>query len=470
MPDLLANHAASRLFAHDYTLWSDEPTEITNRLDWLTEPHRIRNDLDAIRSFADDARNNGVDRVVWCGMGGSSLFPELLATSGLTAPDSPAFMVLDSSHPQAVLRAEAFANGGTPLVVVASKSGGTIETRSHLEYLLHHLPHAQFAVVTDAGSALDQLASARNFRGIFHANPNIGGRYSALSHFGIVAAGLLGVDLDALLDGGCDMLRQCASDDPSNPGLQLGARMGEWATGGRDKLVADCAPSIAAWLEQLIAESTGKNNRGILPVPGGVDDARGDDRVRVSYGRGGDVDLGSLDCLGDARTLGAELVRWEVATAIASVTMGINPFDQPDVEAAKVAAAASLARATDIAEVSLETAIANASAPQYVAIQAFVDPAGEVAGNLEAARQTIIATSGCATTATIGPRYLHSTGQYHKGGVNNGVFVQVIDRELTPLPIPGRDFGFHDLLRAQAAGDYVALTERGRTVARVNNL
>ena len=466
--ELISDRAATRLFNGDYTLWSQSPDEIANRLDWLTEPRRMQAEIANLVEFANRAREDGCDRVVWCGMGGSSLFPELLATSRIIGADHPEFLVLDSSHPAAVQDAHAFASEGRALFVIASKSGATIETRSHLEYFWHHFGDpAQFAVVTDAGSALDSFANEHGFRHAFHANPNIGGRYSALSHFGLVAAGLLGIDVAALLQGAVAMLAECASDSPENPGLALGAAVGEWATTGRDKLILDCNPALAAWLEQLIAESTGKQHRGILPVPGDATDAIGADRVRVSYGRGGDIDLGPDATTRDASALGRELIRWEIATAIASVTIGINPFDQPDVEAAKLAAAKNLERPMTVGAISLEEAIAGVAAPHYVAVQAFVDPAGSVAEGLPSLRRKIRDSTGCATTATIGPRYLHSTGQFHKGGTDLGVFVQLVDTELEALAIPGRSFGFDDLLRAQAIGDANALVERGRKVARV---
>ena len=456
------------MFDHDYTLWANEPTEITNRLGWLTEPERMLNEIAAIHAFADGCRSDGIDRIVWCGMGGSSLFPELLAASTLCAGDAPAFHLLDSSHPGAVRQAHEFANAGSPLFVVASKSGGTIETRSHLEYFWHHFSEpSQFGVVTDPGSALDHFAEQHQLRGRFNANPNIGGRYSALSHFGIVAAVLLGVDVEQLLNGAVEMVNRCRNDDAENPGLTLGAAIGEWATTGRDKLILDCNPTLAAWLEQLIAESTGKQNRGILPVPGDATDANAPDRARVSYGRGGDIDLGHDATTTNPAARGAELVRWEVATALASVTIGINPFDQPDVEAAKIAAASMLERPTDIRTISIDEALGGVAPPHYIAIQAFVDPHGNRAAGLNIRRDQLRTATGCAVTATVGPRYLHSTGQFHKGGTDSGVFIQIIDTDLEQLDIPGRGFSFGDLLRAQAAGDYLALTERGRKVARV---
>ena len=253
-----------------------------------------------------------------------------------------------------------------------------------------------------------------------------------------------------------------------NPGLQLGALLGGSARDGRDKAVLDAPAAFAQWLEQLIAESTGKHDKGILPVPGDVADADGPDRLRVSYGRGGDLDLGAADVTSDAAALGREVMRWEIATALAGAVLQINPFDQPDVEAAKKAASKVLAEGPgDIATVALTDALASAGPGRYVALQAFVDPDGPVARSLGDRRIAVRDRTGAAATAAIGPRYLHSTGQLHKGGPPSGTFVQMLDADLPHLAIPGRDYGFHDLITAQAAGDYATLSARGRAVARV---
>ncbi len=470
--ELVEEHAASRMFAGDYTLWSPDPTEITNRLGWLDEPETMAGALDAVRRATDAARDRGVRHVVWCGMGGSSLFPELLASSSLVGRDAPSFTVLDTSHPAAVQRAADAAEATSSLYVFASKSGGTIETRSQLDFFWARVPDpARFAVVTDPGSALDQLANERGFAAVHHATPTIGGRYSALSHFGIVAASLLGVDVDAMLSAARDMAEQCRSDSSTNPGVQLGALLGGNARNGRDKAVLDAPHAFAQWLEQLIAESTGKHDTGILPVPGDSSDAEGADRVRVSYGRGGDLDLGAVDVTTDAAALGREVMRWEIATALAGALLGINPFDQPDVEAAKQAASKVLAEGPgDIATVSLDEALAGAGPGGYVALQAFVDPDGSIAAALGDHRIAVRDRTGAAATAAIGPRYLHSTGQLHKGGPPSGTFVQILDGDLPHVPIPGREYGFADLITAQAAGDYAALRARNRPVHRVVGL
>jgi hypothetical protein len=467
--ELIDEHAPSRLFAHDHTLWSPDPTEIADRLGWTDEPTRVRAQCDELRGFADAMADEGIDHIVWCGMGGSSLFPEVLASSELGEADAPTLHALDTSHPAAVARAAEIARERSSLYVFASKSGGTVETRSHLEYFWSSVGDpARFVAITDGGSALDQLATERGFRATFRANPEIGGRYSALSHFGMVAAALLGVDLDAMLLSASEIARQCAADALDNPGVVLAACIGGAARDARDKTVLDCDASFAAWLEQLIAESTGKHDTGIVPVPGDERDARGDDRVRVSYGRGGDLDLGGGSPVASAERLGAEVMRWEVATALAGALLRINPFDQPDVEAAKVAARRALETGVKEPEpVTLDEALADAGPGRYVAIQAFVDPGGPIAARLDAARVAFRDRTGAAATAAVGPRYLHSTGQLHKGGPPSGVFVQVIDDELPEVDVPDASYSFGTLLRAQAAGDLAALHDRDRPAARV---
>jgi transaldolase/glucose-6-phosphate isomerase len=466
--ELLAQRAPSRLFAHDHTLWSPDPTELANRMGWTDEPTRVRADADRLQAFADAAADDGIDHVVWCGMGGSSLFPELLATSSLVASGAPSMRVVDTSHPAAVQRAAVEARERNTLYAFASKSGGTVETRSHLEYFWQQSGEpSRFVAITDPGSALDALATERGFRGIFHANPEIGGRYSALSHFGVVAAAMLGIDLDALLGGAEAMAGECAADTASNPGLVLAACIGA-AREGRDKAVLDCDAAFGAWLEQLIAESTGKHDTGIVPVPGAVADADGPDRLRVSYGAGGDLDIGRDAPTATAERLGGEVMRWEVATALAGALLHINPFDQPDVEAAKQAARRALDEGVHSPDpVGIDDALATAAPGRYVALQAFVDPQGEVARNLDRLRVAVRDRTGAAVTAAVGPRYLHSTGQLHKGGPPSVVCVQVLDEDLPDVAVPGADYSFATLLVAQAAGDLAALQSRGRQAARV---
>jgi glucose-6-phosphate isomerase len=475
--------AIGRCWARDHTLWADDPTEISDRLGWLDAADRAAEHLDDLRAFAGEVRGAGFTRVVWCGMGGSSLFPLVLAAA-FAGPDGIALEVLDTSHPGAVARATAGALD-TTLFAYASKSGSTVETRSHLAHCWDALPDpAHHVAVTDAGSSLDTLATERGFRRVFHAQPDVGGRFSALTHFGLVPAALLGVDLDLLVDGARAMLEQCrARNVGANPGATLAAFLGGHAASRCDKctldLRADLGP-FGAWLEQLVAESTGKHGVGILPVDGeplGPPGVYGDDRAFVR-----DVPSTATEALADAGhplftvepdgagvgALGAEVARWELAVALTGVLLRINPFDQPDVETAKRAAARALETGPLDVPVGRPGHVLDRLRPgDYVAIQAYLDPADPALGGLQRARVAIRDRRRVATTLGLGPRYLHSTGQLHKGGPDSGVFLQVLDETAGDVAVPGTGHGFAALLRAQADGDHAALAERGRRVVRV---
>ena len=437
-----------RIWAYDASLWTDSGED--QWLGWLDEVSRLRVHVDELDVFASTAAEQFQDCVL-LGMGGSSLAPEVVRrTYG-----SASFHALDTTHPEAIRRLERELDLGQTLFVASSKSGSTIETRSHLEYFWERTGGAgpQFAAITDPGSELDDLAHERGFRAVFPGEPQIGGRYSALSMFGMVPAALMGVDLGRLLGQAEAMVEACRRED-GNPGLELGLRLGESWQEGRDKVCIDESPTgFGLWAEQLLAESTGKQGKGLVPAPGEAAD-------------GPDRQPGALE-LGDREGLGAEFYRWEFATAVAGHVLGINPFDQPDVQAAKDRTNEVLASGEPDVEPagSLDELLAQAQAGRdYVCIQAFVDPAreDELAPLLERAHET-----GCVVTHGLGPRYLHSTGQLHKGGPDTGLFVQVVDDTGEELPIPGRDFGFGRLIRSQAAGDFAALEERGRRVIRL---
>jgi hypothetical protein len=324
------------------------------------------------------------------------------------------------------------------------------------------------------------MARADGFRAVFNANPDIGGRYSALSHFGMLPAALLGLDVASILRGGVEMVAQCRGDD--GPGAALAAVLGAGVRVGRDKLTIDAWGAFGDWVEQLVAESTGKHDTGILPVvrePIAAADRYGDDRLFVGYD---DDDalakladaghptfgLGPAALDGGGAALGAEVVRWEVAIALTGALMGINPFDQPDVEAAKKAARTTLEEGVpEFPFTSVSDALASVQAGDYVAIQAFVDPASPYLERFETARLAIRDATKAATTLAVGPRYLHSTGQLHKGGPPGGVFLQVLDVEGDDVAIPDRPFTFRELVSAEAAGDYLALQHRERCVFRV---
>jgi glucose-6-phosphate isomerase len=439
-----------RIWSKDASVWTGQ--DEADWLGWLDEPSRLRDDVDLMLQFAD-AVSDRVDAVVLLGMGGSSLAPEVIRRTFR----QETFHVLDTTHPRAIRALERRIDVSRTLFISASKSGSTLETRSHTDYFWALSPRGDnWAAITDPGSALEELAREREFAAIFPGLPSIGGRYSALSPFGMVPAALMGVDVARLLERAVEMAEACSFDE-GNPGLELGLAMGEAWQQGRDKVcVAPNPGGFGLWVEQLIAESTGKDGKGLVPAPEESPD--GADRqaheVRVT----------------DAYELGQEFFRWEFATAVAGAILGINPFDQPNVQAAKDRTNEVLAAGGE-PDVSPESSAAElfeqAREGDYVCIQAFVDPnEANEAKVLELAARARAAT-GCVVTHGFGPRYLHSTGQLHKGGPNTGLFLQVVDDTGEELTIPGRDFGFGKLIRAQAAGDFASLKERGRRVARI---
>jgi glucose-6-phosphate isomerase len=436
-----------RIWGYDASLWTDAGED--RWLGWLDVVTRTRAHVSELNAFAESATEQFHDCVL-LGMGGSSLAPEVLRRT--FAVDS--FHVLDTTHPAAIRRLERELDVERTLFLVSSKSGSTIETRSHLDYFWERCGGrgAQFAAITDPGSELEQLANERGFRATFASEPEIGGRYSALSLFGIVPAALMGVDVERFLQTTAEMVVACHEED-GNPGLELGLRLGREWEAGRDKVCLDDSPTgFGLWAEQLLAESTGKQGKGLVPAPG--EPTEGPDRQR------GEVDVV------DPYDLGAEWYRWEFATAVAGHVLGINPFDQPDVQAAKDKTSEVLAGGEpDVSpRGSVDELLVQARPGDYVCIQAFVDPGREqeLAPLVARAHET-----GCVVTHGLGPRYLHSTGQLHKGGPNTGLFIQVVDETGDELPIPGRDFGFGRLIRSQAAGDFAALEERGRRAVRI---
>jgi transaldolase/glucose-6-phosphate isomerase len=416
-------------------IWERDPSVWTGGneaqwLGWLDEPARMRERVDELREFATRVEAEAED-VVLLGMGGSSLAPEVMRRAfGATR-----FHVLDTTHPTAVRRLEGSIDLGRTVILAASKSGRTIETRSHVDYFGDR--GARFAVITDPGSPLADVSDE-----VFYGEPTIGGRYSALSVFGLLPAALMGVDVVRLLDRAEEMREACRLED-GNPGLELGFRLAEtqFLRAGGD---------FGLWVEQLVAESTGKEGKGIVPVREG----------------GEPLDVR----LPDPYELGQEFFRWEFATAVAGSILGINPFDQPDVQAAKDRTNALLSETRPVPgtgpgpEGDVGALLAQAGPGQYVAIQAFIDPAreDELAPLVRRARET-----GAAVAVGLGPRYLHSSGQLHKGGPDTGLFIQVVDDLGEELPIPGSKFGFRTLIAAQADGDLQALEERGRRVVRM---
>jgi transaldolase/glucose-6-phosphate isomerase len=437
-----------RIWERDATVWTGK--DEGQWLGWLDEPLTMQEQLDAIRRFAESL-HDAVDNVVLCGMGGSSLAPEVLRqTFGVDW-----FHVLDTTHPSAIRRLEGEIDLQRTCFVASSKSGTTLETRSHLEYFWEKSGRnaGLFAAVTDPGSDLERLARERKFGAVFAGEPSIGGRYSALSPFGIVPAVLMGIDAKQLLERASAMREACRSGE-GNPGYELGSAFGEGWREGRDKIcIAETPGEFGLWAEQLIAESTGKQGKGLVPAPGESPD--GKDRQAATPE------------IADPLALGAEFFRWEFAVAVAGAYLEINPFDQPDVQAAKDKTNEVLATGKDPElepEGSVEELLAQAREGDYVCVQAFVDPTTDLKPLVDRLRRE----SGCVVTHGYGPRYLHSTGQLHKGGPNTGLFLQVVDDEGDELPIPGKPFGFRRLIRAQAEGDFESLKARGRRVARIH--
>jgi transaldolase / glucose-6-phosphate isomerase len=440
-----------RIWARDATLWTGR--DEAKWLGWLDEPMRMRSRLGDLLRFVEELAAPGVvDTFVLLGMGGSSLAPEVIRRTF----ESDSFHVLDTTHPAALRRVTEALDFDATLFVAASKSGTTLETRCHLDYFWEKAGKRGelFAAITDPGSKLESLARERGFLGIFEGEPTIGGRYSALSVFGLVPAALMGADLERLLERVEEMVDACHAQD-GNPGLELGLELGEGWQDGRDKVTINPnTGGFGLWAEQLLAESTGKEGKGLIPAPGEPPD--GPDRqapeVRLSA----------------PYELGQEFYRWEFATAVAGSILGINPFDQPNVQAAKDKTNEVLASGRDPdvePRGSLEELLGQAQPGDYVAIQAFVDPGrqDELDPLVDRARDE----TGCVVTHGFGPRYLHSTGQLHKGGPNTGLFVQVVDDPGDEVPIPGRKLGFRRLIQAQAAADLSSLEERGRRIVRV---
>ena len=440
-----------RIWVRDAGLWTG--ADEAEWLGWLDEPTRIRGRVGALESFVGDVHEAGFRHAVLAGMGGSSLAPEVIRRTF----DSEVFEILDTTHPDAIRSLEGRIDLDRTLFLVASKSGTTLETQSHLAYFWERTGGRgdAFVAITDPRPSLAEQATERGFRGTWHGEPSIGGRYSALSVFGLVPAALMGVDLERFLLRAAEMADACRGTD-GNPGLELGERLGRGWQEGRDKvLVNPDVGGFGLWVEQLMAESTGKEGKGLVPVPGETGDGpdRQHEEIRVT----------------EAYELAQEFFRWEFATAVAGAIMGINPFDQPNVQEAKDRTKELLESGEEPALEpvgSLEELLGQAREGDYLAVQAFVEPSGEAERRIEGLRERVRNEAGIVTTGGFGPRYLHSTGQLHKGGPGSGLFLQIVD-EPEDLPIPGREFGFARLIRAQAAGDFEALRERGRRVARI---
>jgi transaldolase / glucose-6-phosphate isomerase len=475
-----------RIWRKDHTVWKNDPTEISDRLGWLTVADVMHGRVADLEGFAKQAAADDFTAAALLGMGGSSLAPDVFAQTFGAADGALRLTVLDTTHPGTIRRVTEELDLPHTLFVVASKSGTTTETLSHFAHFWSLAGRGeQFVAITDAGTPLDRLAADHGFRATFRNPEDIGGRYSALSYFGLVPAALIGMDLHALLDGAEEM--ECANDGcvavGDAPAALLGAVMGEGALAGRDKLTLVLPAEIASygdWVEQLIAESTGKEGKGIVPIVGedlGPAEAYGDDRVFVAIGEHDGLD--ALEKAGHPVVrlrydgpiqIGGEFFRWELATAIAGHVLRINAFDQPNVAEAKAATKEILEQGPgeEPGFDDLGATLALVRPGDYVAIQAYLDRTPVTEETLHRARMALRDRLRVATTLGFGPRFLHSTGQLHKGGPNTGVFVQVVDRERdVDVEIPGEPYTFGTLIDAQALGDLRSLRAHDRRVARV---
>jgi len=526
LEEIKQNRIISRIWAHDHTVWKPEPQEITNRLGWLHSPKDMDENVERITAFMERLRESGYTKALLLGMGGSSLAPDVLRKTFGVKDGYLDLGVLDSTDPGAVLAHAERLDPVRTLFIVSTKSGATVETLSLFKFFYNRIQDStgedrageHFVAITDPGSPLVDLARRYRFRDCFLNDPNIGGRYSALSYFGLVPAALIGVDPEALLNRAVAMAGNCASShgEGDNQGARLGVILGDLAQSGRDKVTIISSPLIESfgdWVEQLIAESTGKEGRGIVPVVGeriGPPAGYGNDRLFIyTHVKGDEVHKGAVAeleaeghpfvCLSldDPYDLGGQFFLWEMAVAVAGHRLGINPFDQPDVEDAKALARQAAAEYKEKGSLRTERAtlskegiavygeisagnpaealmkfLGDAQAGAYIALQAFLQPTLEVAEALHGMRTTIRDRFLLATTLGFGPRYLHSTGQLHKGDSGKGVFVQFTDDDPRDVGIPD-EAGSHEssmsfgvLKAAQAVGDRQALIRRGRKVIR----
>jgi transaldolase/glucose-6-phosphate isomerase len=491
-----------RIWARDPTVWTDDPStpELADRLGWLGVGKSMAQQAAALTAFAEEIRGS-FERVVLCGMGGSSLAPEVLWRTFGRREGYPALVVLDSTDPRAVGAVQAGGDLTTTLFVISSKSGTTQETTSFYRHFWKRASYggggSHFVAITDPGTPLASLARERGFRRTFLNPPDIGGRYSALSYFGLVPAALIGVDVAELLHDAHRMTEACTSHVPphDNPAARLGAALGEAALQGRDKLTFVLSLGVSSfglWAAQLLAESTGKDGKGIIPVVGeplGAPAVYGGDRLFVAMTLAGEDDpdtvsrLDALEAAGhpvvrlsmrNRLDLGGEFFRWQLATAVAGAILRVNPFDQPNVAESKRNTERVLADRPALAAPASRDAVdaflAGIRPGHYLALLAYLPPSPRHDRQLEAIRVGLRDRLKVATTVDYGPRYLHSTGQLHKGGPPTGHFLQIYDAAADDIAIPGETFTFGGLKAAQAEGDRLALERRGRPVVRIEGM
>jgi glucose-6-phosphate isomerase len=484
-----------RIWGRDSTVWKPAPDEISNRLGWLDIAARMRREIPTLKMFSDSVKADGIDKILLLGMGGSSLAPELFSQFFGTKGNLE-LSVLDSTDPDAVRHQEKSHAPQSTLYIVSSKSGGTVETHSFFKYFYNktlkivgaNKVGKLFVAITDSGSGLAKIGGKLTFRHVFLADPNIGGRYSALSHFGLVPAALIGVDLDLLLASAERMADICRIEDvEKNPGALLGLVLGNLALQARDKatfVLPTGKEAFGDWVEQLIAESTGKEGKGILPVvrePKLNTADYGEDRVFITNGGSNNLPQIEIQWQEDYE-MGGQFFLWEYAIAVTGYVLGINPFDQPNVESAKIQARELVepykktknfpkADLEKLSWTSIEGFIEDASSNSYVAFQAYMKPSFELTNVFERLRSEVSHQTHLATTFGYGPRFLHSTGQLHKGDGGNGLCIQFVtpppEEDLAIPNEPGddaSDLDFGVLMFAQALGDAQALRRAGRKV------
>lgn len=508
---LLEERVVDRIWSRDPSVWRAAPgsvdeQSILSRLGWLDIDKTMPPHVERLEQLRDEVHREHLDRAFLLGMGGSSLCAEVLRSVFGSAPGFPDLIVLDTTDEQTLMAATERMIPERTMFVVASKSGGTIEVASMEGYFWTLMSQARaegagdhFIAVTDPGTGLDQLAQKRGYRHIFRNPPDLGGRFSALSLFGLVPAAVIGAPVEKILDGGVAMAEGCRQNNHANAGLELGAFIGAAALEGRDKLTLSLAPSLRSlglWIEQLVAESTGKHGKGALPVvdePLGAPADYGIDRVFVSIATESEHHdeprLSALEAAGHPVLrlstridgLGAEFFRWEFATAVAGAALGINPFDEPNVSEAKEKTRAllegyatrgtfddSTLRSGTALAAAVRTAVDSLKPGDYVAFLSYLPADEEVASAVAGVRDELRTRKRVASTFGVGPRYLHSTGQYHKGGPNNAVAFVITADDATGTAIPDAGYSFSILKRAQALGDVEALQAHGRRVVRIH--
>jgi len=531
---LFATHSIiNRLWQKDYSIWRSEEkhkNSILNRLGWLDSIALMKENADQLISFGREIKDAGFTHVVVLGMGGSSLCPDVCRVTFGSAPGYPQLLVLDSTNPTSVLRIEQQINLTTTLFIVASKSGGTTETNMFYKYFYERVgsvkknPGENFIAITDAGTAMERIAKEKQFRKIFLNPQDIGGRYSALSYFGLVPMAVIGMDIQRLLASADEVYQQCKFEAVQNPAVEIGLFMGEAHNEGRDKLTFILSPEISSfayWIEQLIAESTGKEGKGILPIEGEAF-TESFDPNKYNTDRAFMFLLLEKDAhqyehfqkeliqrnipyavilLKDVFELGSQFFLWEFATAVAAIVLKINPFDEPNVKESKDNTVRVIeefkksgalpvnnkilsdGELTVFAEPVYQSLLSTSSlsallkkhfsgkkGEDYIALLAYCDQNSDNEKLLSVFREELTKMFGLPVTVGFGPRYLHSTGQLHKGGKSNGIFLLITTAEPTDIAIPGEQFTFDVLKNAQALGDYRSLASRNARVLHIHSL